>query len=81
VSPTVNVNPTLFVIPCKYSRGLLIYTVAIIVTYQVIFIQFSIIHNNISSQVADKEGIVLANERTHPAPMTIFVHLIIRRAI
>ena len=50
VSPTLNVNPAWFVIPCKNFWGLWIYSVAITVTYQVI----SIIHDNISSQVADK---------------------------
>ena len=61
VSPTSNVNPTLFVIFVK-SLGDYRFTVlqVLSLTYQVIFIQSSIIHDNISSQVADKsEGRVL----------------------
>ena len=36
VSPTLNVNPTLFVIPCEFFEGLYIFHVAITITYQVI---------------------------------------------
>ena len=36
VSNTLNVNPTLFVIPCKLFLGIIDYSVAIIVTYQAI---------------------------------------------
>jgi hypothetical protein len=60
VSPTLNVNPTLFVIPYKFILGLNIYNDVIIVTYQEILIQISIIHDNISSQVT-RESRVLAN--------------------
>ena len=62
MSPTLNVNPTLFVVPCNLLRGLCIYNVAIIVNYQVIF------HPNFKSSMAifhhkllTKEGRVLAN--------------------
>ena len=37
VSLTLNVNPTLFVIPCNIFWGFIDYNVAIIITYQVIF--------------------------------------------
>ena len=36
-SPTLHVNPTLFVIPCKRFRGLQSYNVASIVTHEVVF--------------------------------------------
>jgi hypothetical protein len=36
VSPTLIVNPTLYVIPCDSLGGLHIYNVATVVTYQVI---------------------------------------------
>ena len=48
-SPTLSANLTVFVIPCKFWGGLLIYSVATTVTYQVVFIQISNIHDNISS--------------------------------
>ena len=53
-SVTKNVNPKLFVIPCKNIGGLHIYNVAIIVTSKWLFIQVLIIDDNISSQVVDK---------------------------
>ena len=46
MSPTLNVNPILFVIPCKVLRGLWIYCY--------LPSGFSFIHDNIASQVADK---------------------------
>jgi hypothetical protein len=49
------VNPTLLVIPCKFFGRIIIYDVAVNVTYHVVFIQISIIHDNISSQVANKD--------------------------
>ena len=55
--PTLNVNPTLFVIPCKnfgHSR----FTVLQLLSLTKWFcIQISIIHDNISSQVAHKEKV------------------------
>ena len=37
VSPTLNVNPPLFVIPCGFFGGLSIYTIAITITHEEIF--------------------------------------------
>ena len=36
VSPTLNINPTSFVIPCNFFGGLHIYSVVVTITYQVI---------------------------------------------
>ena len=56
VSPTLNVIPTLFVMPCNCYGGSQIYNVAVIVTYQMIF-QNSIIHDNIfHHKVLTREG-------------------------
>ena len=49
MSPSTNVNPTLFFTPSKFHGGLKAYDVAKIVPHQVIFIQ-------ISSRVADKRS-------------------------
>ena len=57
VSPPINVKLTLSVIPCNFFwGGLSIYRVAVTITYQVEFsiIQISIIHENMSSRVANK---------------------------
>ena len=56
MSPTLNANPTLFAIPCKFWGIIFKITMlAIIVTYQVIFLfQTSIVHDNISPQAANK---------------------------
>ena len=56
MSPPLNVNQTLFVILCKGFGGLQVYNIAITITYEVIFIQISIRHVNISSQVVDKRS-------------------------
>ena len=63
VSPTLNVNPTLFIILCEFNflrgRGYIYIVLQILytVTYQVIFIQISIIHDNISSPSFWQENI------------------------
>ena len=55
MSPTLNVNPTLFVIPCNFlGGGLYIYKVVVIVTHQVTFHPNFNLRDNISSQLADK---------------------------
>jgi len=76
---TLNVNPKLFVIPCKFFGRILIYSVAITVTYQVLFHPkfqsfMSISHHKLLTRV-------LANAWTHPSSMTIFVHLFNRSVI
>jgi hypothetical protein len=54
VSPTLNINPTLFVIPCNFILGYSFTTLQLLSLTKQIFIQISIIHDNISSQVVDK---------------------------
>ena len=54
VSPKPNVNPTLFVISCKSLGDQRFIVLANNITNQVDFCQISIIHDNDSSQVADK---------------------------
>jgi hypothetical protein len=82
VSPTLNVNPTLFVIPCEMFGGLCVYSVAIVVTYHAIF-HPSFIHPwlyFITSCWQEKIRF-LANGWPHPSSMTIFVHLFVRNVI
>ena len=82
VSPTLNGNPTLFVIPCKFLWGLENYSVAITVTYQVVLASkfwssMTIFH----LKLLTRESRVLANGWTPPSSMTIFVKLFIRSVI
>ena len=53
VLPTLNVDPTLFVILCKMLEGLQVYSVANIVTHQAIFHPNFKHPRQFSSQVAD----------------------------
>ena len=58
VSPTpVHVNPTFIVNPCNFLGGLVDYGFSVLQLLSLIkwfFIQISIIHENISSQVVDR---------------------------
>ena len=54
VSPTLDVNPTSFVIPCKFFGDNRFIVLQILSLSKWFFIQFSIIHDNISLQVVDK---------------------------
>jgi hypothetical protein len=77
VSPTLNVNPTLFVIPCDFLGT---------IDWQCC--NFCLLPSDFSSKfkpstiifhhkLLTKEGRVLTNECTRPSSMTIFVHLFI----
>ena len=57
VSPTLNVNPTLFVIPCKFFGDYRFKVLQLLSLTKWVFIYISIIHDNISSQAADKRRI------------------------
>jgi hypothetical protein len=76
LSPTLNVNSTLFVIPCKLFWGMI----------DLHYCNYCHLLSGSSSKFQSsmitfhhklKEGRVLANGWTHPSSMTIFVHLII----
>ena len=54
VSPTLDVNPTLFVIPCNFLGVYRFIVLQLLSLTKCCFIQISIIHDNIPSQVADK---------------------------
>jgi hypothetical protein len=54
VSPTLNVNPTLFVVPCKFMGDNRIIVLQSLSLVKQFLIQNSIIYDNISSQVGDK---------------------------
>jgi hypothetical protein len=45
------------------------------------FIQSSIMHDNISSQVVDSKDMVLTNGWTHPSLMTMFIQLFLQSVI
>jgi hypothetical protein len=55
MSPTLNVNPTIFVIPCNIFLGDYgLVALQLLSRTNLIVIQISIIHDNISSKVVDK---------------------------
>ena len=84
MSPTLNVNPTLFVITCKKIGGIHIFTkLQLLSIIEWFFIRLLIIHDNISSQVHyhlihTREGRVLdqwMNSSIIHHPWQCFVHL------
>ena len=55
VWPTLNVNPTSFVVPCNFWGYYRFIALHLLPLTKWFFIHISITHDNISSQVADKE--------------------------
>ena len=82
VTPTLNVNPTLFAIPCKFFGGIVELQCC---NYYHLPIGFpsksessmTIVHHKLLT----RERRVLANGWTHPSSMTIFVHIFIKNVI
>ena len=54
MSPTLNVNTTLFVIPYKFGGDSKFIIMQLLSLAKWFFIQISIVHDNISSEVASK---------------------------
>ena len=76
MSPTLNVNPTLFVIPCKCFGGFLVYSIAIIITYSVIV---HLIFNQqyfITSSWQEKVGFGPMDELIHHTWQNLFTYSI-----
>jgi hypothetical protein len=77
VSQTLNVNPKLFVIPCKILWGILNFHCYNYCHLPSAFSSITIFHHKLLT----REGRVLANGWTHPSSITIFVHVFVRSVI
>ena len=76
VSPTLNVNPTLFVIPCNFGRFIDLQCCDYCHLPSDFSSKFQSSMTIFHHKLLTREGKVLANERTHSSSMTIFCSLI-----
>jgi hypothetical protein len=78
VSPTLNANPTLFVIPCNFLRDYRFSVLHILSLTNRFSSKFQSSMTIVYHKLLTREGRILANRWAHPSSMTIFVHLSIR---
>ena len=80
MSPTLNVNPTFIVIPCKFLGIMGIIDLLYCKNYHLPSNFSSIFQSSMTifiHKLLTREGMVLANKWTHPSSTTIFVNLFI----
>ena len=84
VSPTLDVNPTSFVIPCRFRwRGMII-DLQSYNYYHLPRDHSSKFHPSVTilhHKLLTKEGRILATGWTHPTPMTILIYLLFLRSV